>query len=229
VITFEGMNDTLHRYAEASCLTRTRLVLGPSVLAFPNSRGRGFGGNADSLKSFLDDATHTDAAFITLRESDIEDLRTVYRTITNKGAEIPHLKDAMSRFAQLDRIPKESPLRFLGYVSILESLITHAPDPKDPYDSLTRQVRQKMILVGRRAKLQLPYALFGDDVKPETLWTRIYEYRSAVAHGVTPDFGKRLSMLKNQSVARDFICQATVTVMRQMLEEPELIADLRMC
>ena len=115
------------------------------------------------------------------------------------------------------------------YFSILESMITHAPDPKDPYDSLTRQVRQKMLLIGRRCLIPVPYDVFDTGASPDTLWTRLYEYRSKIAHGAPTDFSDKLQCLKNSEAALAFVARATVSVMRQALEEPDLITDLRAC
>ncbi len=48
---------------------------------------------------------------------------------------------------QLKALPHFSPLRFLGYFAMLESLLTHAPNPSDPYDSITRQVQKRRALL----------------------------------------------------------------------------------
>jgi len=228
VIAFEGSNAKLHEFIEASIVTRSRLELGPTVFAMPGVKSPGFGGGT-ALGRLWDELTHSDEPFITLDVVHLEDLKLVYRRVGNIDNDRVELRGAMKRFAQLDGIPTHSPLRFLGYVSILESMITHAPDSKDPYDSLTRQVRQKMLLVGRRCTIPIPYEIFGTDVKPATLWTRLYEYRSAIAHGATADFSGRLQCLKNPAAALEFIGATTVAVMRQALEEPDLIADLRAC
>jgi hypothetical protein len=66
-------------------------------------------------------------------------------------------------------------------------------------------------------------------MKPEKLWGKLYEYRSIVAHGSQTDFESNLKCLKDPATALSFITSATVSVFRQMLEEPELLADLREC
>jgi hypothetical protein len=141
----------------------------------------------------------------------------------------PVLKAALQQYGQLKQINRDSPLRFLGYVAIIESLITHSPEPKDPYDSLTRQVRQKMLLLGRRFALKLPYAECFPGADPNTVWTKLYAYRSCIAHGVKPDFHKSLNVLRNGECALRFTQAATKALMRHVLDEPQLVADLRKC
>lgn len=228
VIVFQGTNVKLHNFIDATVLTRSRLELGPTVFAIPGSSGPSFGGGS-ALERLWEELRNTDELFLSLGPAELDDLRLVYEKVSTFQNDRVDLQGAMNRIKQLDTIPKSSPFRFLGYISVLESLITHAPDPKDPYDSLTRQVRQKMLLVGRRSLIPIPYGVFGDDVKPESLWTCLYKYRGAIAHGTTPDFDRRLQCLKNPAKALEFISCATVAVMRQALEEPDLIADLHAC
>jgi hypothetical protein len=228
VIDFVESNVRLHDFVQASVLTRTRLELGPTVMAIGGLGGTCFTW-CPTFGRLWNELRLSDESFLSLASSDLEDLRNVHQKVTVFDNDIVNLRGAIKQYVQLDEIPKSSPLRFLGYVSVLESLITHAPDSKDPYDSLTRQVRQKMLLIGRRCLIPIPYATFASDVNQDTLWTRLYEYRSAIAHGATPDFSGRLSCLKSASAALTFLASATTSVMRQALEEPELLADLRSC
>lgn len=232
VIACQGTNSKLHDFIEASVLTRCRLELGPEVFATPGSRGPGFMGGGYPFGCLCDQLDRTDEPFLTLGLPELDDLRLVYERVSALEDDRVGLRPAMKRMTQLDHIPKGSPLRFLGYISVLESLITHAPDPKDPYDSLTRQVSRKMLLVGRRSVIPIPYKIFGADVTEEkfkTLWTRLYGYRSAIAHGETPDFAQRFQCLRDPATALEFISCATVALMRQALEETDLIADLHDC
>ena len=228
VIAFDGWNDKLHDLIDASILTPSRIELGPTVFSSPGLNGPGFiGGSA--LGRLWDELDHSEEPLCTLRTTDLDDVRHVYRKLRETEDDMTRLRSAMKCFVQLDNIPKKSPLRFLGYVSILESMITHNPKPSDPYDSLTRQVRQKMLLIGRRSSIPIPYDMFDGDSEPSTIWNRLYDYRSAIAHGATPDFSKRHKCLNDSATATEFISRATTAVLRQALDEPELIADVRAC
>ena len=96
------------------------------------------------------------------------------------------------QLGQLKALPNYSPLRFLGYFAILESLLTHAPKPSDPYSSITRQVQKKLILLDHRWTHKINYGPFGE-AKPEKVWSTMYGYRSLIAHGGQPDFSGELS------------------------------------
>jgi hypothetical protein len=56
----------------------------------------------------------------------------------------------------------------------------------------------------------------------------MYEYRSALAHGSEPDFkGKVKKLTKNSALT--LLRQTVKSVLRQAIEEPQLIVDLRSC
>ena len=230
VVAFEGSNARAEGLAEASILTNSRLELGYTIVSVPGfTEGPATVGNFATISRISEGFEFTDDPFLSVDVATLEDLKGVIAKLSSMTDEQIQLQAAMRQFVQLDEIPRGSPLRFLGYVSILESLITHAPKATDPTDSLTRQVRQKMILVGNRSILKIPYDRFGSNHQHSTLWNKLYEYRSAVAHGATPDFGSGLSILRSAEAALEFISRATVALMRQVLEEPRLIADLRAC
>jgi hypothetical protein len=102
----------------------------------------------------------TDEQFPKLCECDLQDVKHVDAAVCKLNDDHLWLSDALDRCVDLDSLPKRT-LSFFGYVSIMESLLTHQPDRKDPSDSITRQIRQKMLLIGRRSTLPIPYELFG--------------------------------------------------------------------
>ena len=57
------------------------------------------------------------------------------------------VKRVARQLQDLEPLPHYSPLRFLGYFAILESLLTHPPKLTDPYDSITRQVKKQVSLL----------------------------------------------------------------------------------
>ena len=229
VVAFEGANTALHDFIDATALTTTRLRLGDTVFGAPGVCGPGIVGGGRATDELWNTLDLSDQPLLHLGQEDLTDLRDVYMRLRSQKEERGILADAIRRFQHLDFIPASSPLRFLGYVAILESLITHHPEPKDPSDSITRQVCQKMILIGRRSKIQVPYEILHPETQPKTIWKRLYTYRSKIAHGAVPDFRGDLKCLKDPTSALAFITQATVAVMRQTLEEPALVADLRAC
>lgn len=229
VIAFKGSNHILNDFVDASILTQSRIELGPCVFRMPSLGGPGFIGASDSLDRVWEEMADTDDYLLCLNTDDLNDMSRVFQKMSSfqeDGVGL-HLRTAIKSIHQLDKIPKNSPLCFLGYMSVLESLITHAPESNDPSDSLTRQVTQKMILIGNRSKIPIAYSLFGDNIDPEKIWKRLYGYRSVIAHGLIPNFKKELQCLKDSTTALSFISSAVTTLMRQTLEEPELIDDLK--
>lgn len=150
--------------------------------------------------------------------------------------EVFDIRMAMESVVQLQGIPVHIPLRFLGFYGVLESLLTHAPDRNDPNDSIGKQIRNKFKLLNNRFEHRIECAYFA---KPEhfkgessvnRLWTAMYSYRSALAHGGSPNFkDNNLQILKGPGEALQLITHTTKAVMRHALKEPQLLADLRDC
>ncbi len=139
-----------------------------------------------------------------------------------------NLKHLTEQLLDLDALPYKSPLLFLGYFAILESLLTHQPKQTDTIDSITRQVKQKVMLLDNRWQPRIDYSQFGGN-KPETIWTTMYSYRSCLAHGREPDFKGNLQLLGNTDRALELLKQTVKSVLRQALLEPQLILDLQNC
>ncbi|MBL7139974.1 MAG: hypothetical protein ISS74_03610 [Planctomycetes bacterium] len=114
----------------------------------------------------------------------------------------------------------------LGLFGVIESLITHSP--KAGHDSLTHQIKTKMNLLNRRFDEPLDYSCF-DDGPPDTLWSRLYSYRSAIAHGGQADFGGKHQVLKDERTVTTFLRYTAKALLRYALREPDLVLDLRAC
>lgn len=226
VAAFIGSNAQAHHLVERSPLTSFELELGPAFISIAG--GSGYIGGPDMDRT-LQSLQRDETPFLRLDQQAVAALHDVYTRYDALGDSRIGLRATLDQYNQLKRIAPTSPLRFLGYVAIIESLITHKPDPKDPYDSLTRQVRQKMLLLSRRFCLKLNHDHYFPSATPKTVWTQLYAYRSDVAHGVKPDFTRTLKVLRGPTQALDFIRAATRSVMRHALDEPDLVADLREC
>jgi hypothetical protein len=132
------------------------------------------------------------------------------------------------QLGQLKGLPHKSELRFLGYFAVLESLLTHTPKPSDPYDSITRQVKKKLALLDHRFPHSIDYAPFGG-TSADVVWSKMYAYRSLVAHGGIPSFDGELQVLASHDAALTLIKETVKAVIRQALSEPQLVLDLRAC
>ena len=74
----------------------------------------------------------------------------------------------------------------------------------------------------------LDYGPFGR-ANPDTVWSKMYTYRSRVAHGGAATFSGELETLRSHEVALQLITEAVKAVIRSVLTEPRLVLDLREC
>jgi hypothetical protein len=155
----------------------------------------------------------------------IRQLREQLQTNSDRGL---NLEGFIQRILEMDALPHESPLLFLGYFAVLESLLTHKVKETDTIDSITRQIKQKVILLDNRWEPSIDYGPFHG-TKPDRIWSTMYSYRSDLAHGGTPDFAKDLKVLGDHHRALSLLKQTVKSVLRHALIEPQLILDLRNC
>ena len=127
-------------------------------------------------------------------ESDAEQVRKIYSRLMAHDNSILDLDKVFKLLFELKDLPRFSPLQVLGYFSLLESILTHSPKPDDRYDSITRQIKQKLALLNKRWKPPLDYSAFAAP-SHDKIWPKMYAYRSAIAHGSTPNFTGELAVL----------------------------------
>jgi hypothetical protein len=223
VIAFKGNNLLLSQLERAFDLAPLELEVGFTVLA----QG-GVVWLPGRLFHVLEVARHDIPFGVDVSVGDIDEMRAIHSQLQGRDDSLINVQNLALQLGQLKALPHYSPLRFLGYFAILESLLTHAPKPSDPYDSITRQVRKKLSLLNNRFSRPIDYSRFSG-AAADTIWARMYEYRSRVAHGDAPDFTKDLAVLRNQETALALIKETVKAVIRQALIEPQLLLALREC
>ncbi|HEU0049225.1 MAG TPA: hypothetical protein VFQ43_16665 [Nitrososphaera sp.] len=127
--------------------------------------------------------------FIQVTRRDIDVIARLLRQLQSHDEKLIPLQPLLNQLYQLKTLPFHSPLRFLGYFGLLESLLTHAPKPDDRYDSITRQVKTKLALLENRWSSRLDYSAFNE-TRPGKIWTKMYSCRSQIAHGTAPNFDR---------------------------------------
>lgn len=232
VIAFSGTNAGISSLEQALILLDSSLRIGFTVTAWGSLRGVGL--HADRLFQALQEnsrAIQTNCmedhfvAFDVGHSKLIGELVEQLSKHPTTAIDIPRVCQQLLNLQALDA---NSDVAFLGYFSVLESLLVHKPDPKDPTDSITRQVKKKITLLDSRWSPKLDYSIFGT-AKPEAIWGKMYELRSAIAHGDAPDFKQSLKSLKSPTAARSLLIRTVRAVARQALLEPQLVTDLREC
>jgi len=164
-------------------------------------------------------------------------LKNLRKIIEWRRSELPdHIRFRITEFMDLDRLPDYSLLKHLGYFSILEGLLSHAPAPKDPYDSIARQLERNLKLVTYELKkegIELGLDCFGA-TSIKKIVSALYSYRSSIAHG-----GKVSGALENINKLRpgntetnsswvySTLRKLTRRVLQLGVKEPELFLNIK--
>lgn len=230
VIAFSGTNEKMVELEQAFVLAPGEIKVAFTCVGFPGIPD-GLPGaiwHPDRLLHALPASIGEQLAFIDIQAADIDEIADIHSRLQRSNSGSLDIKRYANELQSLQGLPQRSPLLFLGYFALLESLLTHAPDPKDPLDSITRQVKSKISLLNNRFKHPVDYTRCGAG-NPETIWTKMYDYRSRLAHGDTPDFNARLAVLQDHQTALELLRETVKAALRHALVEPQLIADLRNC
>lgn len=228
VIEFPGTNHVLARIQEACDLLQPGIEVGITVLRDVVAPG-GLGLTYYPARLFHHlEQLPRDNFFVNVSGDQAKAIRTLQEKLERYPHDVVNLRRFIGQVRSLKALPHHSPLRFLGYFGILEGLLTHKPSPADTIDSITRQVKRKIALLNNRWQPRLDYTVFrvGDD----KLWSKMYEYRSHLAHGSEPDFAAGdLTGLVSAERALALLIAAVQAVIRFALDEPRLLADLKDC
>jgi hypothetical protein len=232
VIAFTGHNDTINDLQLAFDLSLVELEIAFTIVDTDLGGVPGWGTISNAGRNFQvfhDAPFRPEALFGDVRTEDLQATRDICdRMQRHQRAALVDVAQFARQLGDLKSLPQTSPLRFLGYFAILEALLTHLPNPADPYESITRQVRSKVALLDNRWTPRLDYRPFGKH-KPDKVWTKMYAYRSILAHGGKPDFKNELAMLGNPEQALSLIKETVKAALRFALIEPQLMVDLQNC
>lgn len=168
-------------------------------------------------------------------ENELRDIANVYKSLSDltKGgyvsSEYPEVSRALDMYDSLSLLPRNSQFHALGLFAIIEMLITHNPKLEDRGDSITHQMQSKIPLLSKRFEKPLDYPNFFPGETDKRIWSALYGYRSAIAHGGMPDFQKDHKILRNADNANAFLREMVKALLRHALREPQLYRDLRNC
>lgn len=233
VIAFEGGHETLIDIQQASDLAPTEIEIGFAVLfTFPTSPG-GFVFHPGRLYQALEDCNQAAYALnlqslVHVTEAVAQDIATLCAKLRSADRRLIDVKVLAARIGDLKLLPSRSPLIFLGYFAILESLLSHPPKLSDPYDLVMRQVKTKLAVLNNRFDRKIDYSRFSG-APAETIWTKMYTYRGFLAQGSTPTFEGDLAILGSPAQALGLLKRTVKAIVRQALIEPQLLLDLREC
>ena len=188
-------------------------------------------GNATAMTRFFNDVVGWDNAPQT---ADFDELRGLVKLRANfAGSEFPAIHRMLKLFSYTAEIHERSRQKFLAHLAIIEGLLTHQPEPQDRIDTITQQLKRNIILLGNRMP---PHHDLGLDTfgttRPDKVIGRLYNYRSAIAHGGDPD--SQLDIFKQKWPApltalelHRFARTLTRRLLAAALREPTLVTDLK--
>ncbi len=229
IISFEGSNLELKYIASAAALLEHDLELGFTVFGKDLvGNGEGYGWHAPSLFSFFDSPESYRPATL-MSADELGDISKNYHLIKAISPEDKHINQAFSILDDLKSLPRHSELVTIGLFFIIESLVTHSPKLTESADSLSHQIRTKMPLLRKRFDRQVNYTDYFDPAAEETIWSKLYEYRSRIVHGEQPNWSGSLQVLKERKAVLRFLRETVKLVLLLALREPIFLGDLKKC
>jgi len=219
----------IDKLQHAANLIHNDLSFGYTVFEEGSYKG-GSTGNAYELSHYFGDAISLlMESPKTLKTEELELIGKYHNLINSLDPEFQPIYRVLQSFQHLKYIPDFSDLKIIGYFSIIESLITHPPKILGSEDSITHQIKTKIPLLQRRFDRVIDYSEFFREAKEEKIWTKLYEYRSRVAHGGELDFKKSLRILKSHQAVQGFLKEITKLLIISSLRDPGFIFDLQRC
>jgi len=142
------------------------------------------------------------------------------------------IKKAIEDFFYLKSIPSRMPIYVVGLFAIIEMLLTTHQD-KTTENSLSHQLKEKLTLFGNRFTNPIvlhEYLPKAGEMNLKTMVSRLYSYRSKVAHGTQIDFTKGdMQVLQSHEAVCQFLRQIVRKLILQAVHEPSLFRDIKSC
>ena len=225
VVSFiEDSFDPTHGSKSIELLRGASKLTDHALRLDPSSFKGGWWTNFTSDWEYFTEIAVTGGSIIPCDAKYLGDLKYCFASVQNLQSTHPDIARSIQMYNDLPDRRGYNELTTLGLFSVLESLLTH--NPRGEIDSINRQIRKKITLVQRRLPRQISYSYF-DSAPTETIWNKLYEFRSRIAHGGNIDFDKSLSLLRDSYTVESFLKEAIRLVLRGALEEPDLFIDLR--
>ena len=119
-------------------------------------------------------------------------------------------------------------MSIIGLFSIIESLITHSTK-QNVDDSLNHQIKTKIPLLSKKFQRTLNYEKYFSPANEETIWGKLYDFRSKIVHEGNENIEKDNSVLKSLNSVTDFLKETVKLLILFALKEPQLLTDLKKC
>ena len=228
IIDFNGTNSELQEVGWACSLIPNDIELGFFFLFNDDHIGFGHGWDPAALSSFFNHLVFGSEPK-PIAQNDLAQIRQNYDNIKKIPENFPHIRRSLQRFGQLNWLPRRSEMLIIGLISVIESLVSHAPKLTDSTDSLSHQLRTKLPLLRKRFAHPLEHASLFGNIDEENLWKKLYAYRSKIVHGEDSQLSGDLSCLVDLDSVIFFLRETSKRLIELSLREPQFVTDLKKC
>lgn len=230
IVVNEGDANLLYRSHLAINSTAAPLEISALTFAGPGLSGW----RSDSAARYFRDFMPFPALHLSC--ADLEEARNTiagWEPFWSGGAlseQHPEVQRAYLMYDSLSMLPANSEFQVIGLFAIIEMMITHNPKLEDRGDSITHQMQAKLPLLMRRFSRPISTKQYFGDVDAKKVWSALYAYRSALAHGGVANFSSGpLQALKSAEAAAEYLRSVVKGLLRHVLVEPQLFLDLKNC
>lgn len=168
-----------------------------------------------------------------IEETNIKEIKNLIKLIqkNDRGDKYDKINKALDDYLIVFETPRISSFRIINLFAILEYLLVSNSSTEEKV-SIGKQLQNKLNLLNNRSKNKILVSeYFGEKVNCSfaKVASKLYEYRSDIAHGNRINFKKDLQILNNHKLAQSFLIEIVKNTIIQALIEPDLIIDLKEC
>jgi hypothetical protein len=232
IVAYKKTNHALHELEIAISLLKNSFEISLwSIRQNKSPDKHSFIHNEYSINKFRDMITsYYNYQTLNVNMDEIKSIPRIYAQYINNHNKYDFIEHAFKNYTILKYIDNQSDLLVLGYFSIIEMLITHPPRQNENLDSITHQIVTKLNLLEKFFERKIIYFdYFDKQVKEETIWKKLYSYRSSIAHGNIINFEKDFNVLRSKEITNKFILEIIKNLLLLSLDKPDFINDLKKC
>lgn len=160
--------------------------------------------------------------------NDINEIREIINKVMDNDS--TNIQRAMEMYFLSQHISRSNDVKVLLLFTAIEAILTHQPQTKDLYDTLTHQITTKLKLLTPRFSTRIDSPVYFGSVSHEKLWKKLYGLRSSIAHGSRPDFSSsEFRALENWGTVLTYLYLIVKTLIKHSMDERDLVVALRDC
>jgi len=229
LISFEGTNDKIREIEYAANLLKHDINIAFTFVRDETLQKYGIMYTPSILYTLISDTTRIPEV-LSVDTDELLEIGNNYNLISDLDKDsYRNIFRAIQDFYFTKNISKISSLLVVAYFSIIECIIIHKPKPEDTIDSISRQIKTKMYLLSKRFQRDIDYKAYFGKAKFETIWGKLYSYRSSIAHGDDIKFNGEFKILKNKDNVHEFLKETIKLLLLYAITNPDFILDFREC